>query len=454
MILKDALVVTPRSDASVGHLDVKLASIGIEDGIIRAVGAYASVRRQCPHGGEEIDCGGASPHPFIALPGFVDGHSHSRQMAFQGYSQSGWQDPASRPQNAAEAVDLFRWFLLESVKAGVTFLCDWPEHPQLWNPAPLDEELRASGLRGCLRVLLPHNRGKPWPEVSIAAENLRQTLRGLRDGVGLGVWIPEEDRQEFNGPLLSALGRLQAAMCDEPILFQMHLAESKKRKNACERPLARLLRHGLIHGSARTVFVHAIWTDAEELQTLIDGRDHLGVITCPKFSDGRVAPIKELLQGGVAVGLGSDLAVPDSLDLIRNLMSIHNSRAEPLRISIGEALHVATLGGARAFGLDQRIGAIEEGKDADIVLLKSPAAIDPDLFARSQDGERRPENLRIVERLFTRNVLRKEHIDKVIVRGRVIVDGGILVSRDHEAAITAAGRNTAWTIMKRLADSR
>jgi cytosine/adenosine deaminase-related metal-dependent hydrolase len=456
MILKDVLVVTPRSDAAPGHLDVKLASIGIEDGVIRAVGAYADVRRKCSPEGTEIAAGPSDQLPYVALPGFIDGHSHSRQIAFQAYSESGWQHALSRPQNADEAVALFRWFVLEAAKAGVTFLCDWPEHPQLWNPAPLDEELRAIGLRGCLRVLLPHNRGKPWPELATSAENLRQTVRGLADGTCLGVWIPEEDRQEFNPALLATLGRLQAAIADEPIVFQMHLAESQKRKLACPRPLARLLDHGLIHASAaaRTLLVHAIWSDGDELQTLIDHREHLGVITCPKFVDGRVAPIKELLQGGVAVGLGSDVAAPDSLDLVRNLLALHESRPEPLRLGVGEALHAATLGGARALGMDRRIGSIEEGKDADIVLAKLPAALDPELLAAGEDEDRRQAKMRVIERLFTRNVLRKEHVDKVFVRGRLIVDDGIVVSRAHEAAIAAAGRGAARAIMKRLADRR
>jgi cytosine/adenosine deaminase-related metal-dependent hydrolase len=151
-----------------------------------------------------------------------------------------------------------------------------------------------------------------------------------------------------------------------------------------------------------------------------------------------------IIKDPLVVTPRSDAPV-DHLDVKLASIGIEDGiiRAEPLRISMGEAWHVATLGGARAFGMERRIGSIAEGKDADIVLLKSPAAIDPDLFARSEDGERRPEKSRIVEQLFTRNVLRKEHIDKVIVHGRVIVDGGILVSRGHEAAI-----------MKRLAKSR
>jgi 5-methylthioadenosine/S-adenosylhomocysteine deaminase len=214
----------------------------------------------------------------------------------------------------------------------------------------------------------------------------------------------------------------------------------------------RLLDHGLIRssGNARTIFVHAIWIDPEDVNTLIGLRDHVGVVTCPKFSDGRVAPLQELLQGGVAVGLGSDVALPDPFDLIRKLVSIHRSREDSLQISLGTAFHIATLGGARAFGMEQRIGSIEPGKEANIVLVRNPAAIDPDLFAASDTGSRHQEKVKVIERLFTRNVLRREHVHKVVVQGRVVVDQGVLRSRAYEEAIVAAGRKSALAIMKRL----
>lgn len=451
MILKDALIVTARSDAPVGDLDVRIASLGIADGVIRCVGSYETVQQHCPHAAAELDCGAAGGVNCLVMPGFVDAHTHSRQMALQGYWDSGWRDQLSKPQGAQEASDLFRWFALDAVKAGVTFVCDWPEHPDLWNPQPLDQDLRAIGLRGCLRVLLPHNRGETWPSRAESAAKLRHAIGGLDDLVQLGVWIPEEDKQVFNDSILQWLGQLQDAGAGDRVSFQMHLAESRRRKEACPRAVARLLENDLLRSSraARTVFIHAIWLDPDESDALIAMKDRVGVVTCPKFMDGRIAPIKELLVGGVPVGLGSDIAAPDPFQLISDLVSLHGSREEPLRISFGEAFHAATLGGAAVFGLQRRIGSIEAGKDADLILVRNPAAIDPGLFAADAD---RRDRQQVIARLFTRNVLRREHVQKVLVQGRVVMEGGVVGSPALQASIEAAGKRTALAIVKRLRD--
>jgi len=56
MIIKDAIIVTARSDAPLGHLDLNVGSIGIVDGSIRAVGPYEAVKRSCPDAAEVIEC--------------------------------------------------------------------------------------------------------------------------------------------------------------------------------------------------------------------------------------------------------------------------------------------------------------------------------------------------------------------------------------------------------------
>jgi len=449
MIIKDALLVTPLSQAPVGHLEVRVASIGVAQGKIQAIGSYDAVRRACSEHEPLIDACPDGKLRYLALPGFVDAHSHSRQMALQAYWDSGWHDRTSRPQDAAEAADLFRWFLLEAVKGGVTFVCDWPEHPHLWDPHPLDLQLRDCGLRGCLRLLLPHNRGAALPASNEAAARLQAALRETDDTLQLAVWIPEEDKPEYHHAMLAQLGQLRASVDNRSLVFQMHLAESRSRKTADAQALARLIEHGLLgsRSGARTLLIHAIWIDAEELCRLAELRDRVGVVTCPKFTDGRVAPLRELLEAGVPVGLGSDVSVPDPLELIRSLVALHKSRQPEHQLSFAEAFHMATLGGATLFGLQSQIGSLEEGKDADLVLLRNSTAVIPDLFASNASSTTHAERINAVARLLARNVLRREHIDKVFVRGQILVDNGHCAG---EEAIATAGIRAARAIVGRI----
>jgi 5-methylthioadenosine/S-adenosylhomocysteine deaminase len=462
MLFRDPLLITPRAGASCQFLDIRIASIAVSAGKIVAIGPYAEVKQQLagsadPAAVVEFDCRGPHGPQYLAMPGFVDAHSHSRQIALHGHGESGWRDPHSRPHGDAETAAIFRWFLADAAKAGVTFVCDWPEHPQLWHPRPMHESLQAAGMRGCLRVLLPHNRRQPSSPLPHAVALLQRTITDLGPTL-TGIWIPEEDTPEFNDELLAWLGSLRQAMPDCPLVLQMHLAESPQRKQACSDALTRLRQHGLLRKSAaRTLLVHAICLDPSEVDDLLVLRYRVGVVTCPKFAGGRLAPVKELLDGGVPVGLGSDVAAPDPLGLIGRLLAMHRSRPSALQLGVAEAINIATLQGARLFGVEDRLGSLEAGKDADIVLLRNPAAIDAGLFA--DDGgdappaEQQRQRLRVVDRLFTRSVLRREHIARVMVGSRLLVDNGRLTPPQDDAAIQAAGQAASLAIMRRMTGS-
>ena len=101
------------------------------------------------------------------------------------------------------------------------------------------------------------------------------------------------------------------------------------------------------------------------------------VIHCPhsnmKLGSG-VCPVTKLLDAGVAVGLGTDGAASNNgLDLFAEarLASLlaKSTAADPTRLPAPDMVEMATLGGARALGLSDRIGSIEVGKCADLVAV-------------------------------------------------------------------------------------
>ena len=440
MEIKKTLVI---SSNSANDLDVKIANIVInqEKGTIQEVNDLSS---------KENDI------EYIAMPGFIDAHNHSRQIALQAFPESGWKEPTSKPESDNEMKSIFKWFLLDALKAGVTYICDWPELPLYDETGIIPEATEELGLQGCFRLLLEHDKGEKLPDPSKAAEKLEKLIKSNKPknkskNIQYAVWIPEENKLEFNRPVLRFLGNLQACLSkNESLFFQMHLAENEGRKKACERALDKLIWEGLVKSSNknRTVFIHAIWIDERDLTILKKHKNNFGIVTCPKFSDGRLAPIKDILSFGIPIGLGSDTSSPDPFSLIRKIISIHKSQEKSKHISIEEAFYMATLGGAEIFGMQNQIGSIKKDKYADIVLVKSPAAIDINLFQENVEKEKK---IKAIKRLFTRNVLRREHIDTVYVKGKELVNNGKYIKDVvNEETIVKNGKNAAKEIMSRF----
>lgn len=136
------------------------------------------------------------------------------------------------------------------------------------------------------------------------------------------------------------------------------------------RPLERLYKLGLV--GPRLVAVHSVHMEEAELDLLAGAG--AGVAHCPssnlKLASG-IAPVGRMLERGINVGIGTDGAASNnSLDLFREmrtaalLAKVGAGNAETMPAA--RALRAATLNGAAALGLADRIGSIVPGKAADL----------------------------------------------------------------------------------------
>ena len=167
-----------------------------------------------------------------------------------------------------------------------------------------------------------------------------------------------------------------AAELDVPVHVHLHetldeIAESLKTHGV--RPLERLAQLGLL-GPA-LIAVHAVHLEVTEIDVL--SRHGCSVAHCPssnlKLASG-VAKVSEMLARGVNVGIGTDGAASNNrLDVLGETrlaaLLAKGSTGDPTAVPAHAALHMATLGGARALCLDQRIGSLVPGKRADIAAI-------------------------------------------------------------------------------------
>ncbi|MGX9728292.1 MAG: amidohydrolase [Candidatus Electronema sp. VV] len=161
-------------------------------------------------------------------------------------------------------------------------------------------------------------------------------------------------------------------------LLHIHLSETRDEVKGCvERygctPVRHLDRLGLLN--ERVVAAHCVMLDDEEIELL--ARRGVKIAHCPesnmKLASG-IAPVQKMLNSGVTVGIGTDgSASNNDVDMFGEMSTaakLHKMRdLDPTAMSAETVLRAATLGGAAVLGAADKIGSIEVGKKADIIML-------------------------------------------------------------------------------------
>jgi 5-methylthioadenosine/S-adenosylhomocysteine deaminase len=151
-----------------------------------------------------------------------------------------------------------------------------------------------------------------------------------------------------------------------------------------------------------------------------------------KLASG-AAPVQQYLKAGVPVGLGTDGAASnndlDMFEAMRQAAFLHKlvSR-DPRAISAQTALEMATLGGARVIGQHDRLGSLEVGKLADLLVVR-------------MDQARQTPMYDPVSHLVY--VTRGDDVDTTIVNGMVLMRGGKVLTLDEGAVLTEARKASA-----------
>ena len=163
-----------------------------------------------------------------------------------------------------------------------------------------------------------------------------------------------------------------AGELDIPIHVHIHETLAEIEESLAQygmRPLERLRRLGLV--TPNLIAVHAVHLEPAEIALLAS--ENASVAHCPssnlKLGSG-ISPIKEMLAKGVNIGIGTDGAASNNrLDLLSEIrlaaLLAKGATGDASVMNAYQSLHAATLGGAKALGLDHEIGSIVAGKSAD-----------------------------------------------------------------------------------------
>ncbi len=140
---------------------------------------------------------------------------------------------------------------------------------------------------------------------------------------------------------------------------------------------------------------------------------------------GGIAPVPELIEAGITVGLGSDSYIDDFFEIMRGAFLIHKAnKQDPSVMPAHVVWYLATEGGARALGLE-KVGRIQPGWQADLQLIDG-------IFPTPSEAHN----------LFDQLVLYRSctHVRGVMVAGKVLLDDGVLLHADEQQLLAATHR--------------
>ncbi len=272
--------------------------------------------------------------------------------------------------------DFVRWgtrlACLEMLLSGTTTFTD-----MYYFEDTVAEETRQAGLRGVLGETII---GFPAPDAKTPEEALRFAERCIQrfrnDPLILPAVAPHALYTNSERTLKSS--RALADRYGVPLVI--HVAETRRERDDAiakwsKSPVQLLDFWGVLSG--RTLAAHAVWIDDRDIATL--KARATGVAHCPSSNmmlASGVAPVVKMLAAGLNVGLGTDgpagsnndLDLIEEIDLAAKLQKV--STGDPRSLTAMQALEMATIGGARALGLDREIGSLEPGKRADAITVR------------------------------------------------------------------------------------
>ncbi|HET7731722.1 MAG TPA: TRZ/ATZ family hydrolase [Usitatibacter sp.] len=319
----------------------------------------------------------------VVMPGLVNLHCHAAMTLMRGLADDmplmSWLRDHIWPAEAKHVSDEFAHDgsllgMAEMLRGGITCVNDMYFFPEATARAALRIGMRAA--LGIIAIEFPS---------AYAADAHGYVQKGLatRDayqGEGLlSFCLAPHAPYTVGDETLRRIATL-AEELDLPIHCHVHETRSEVDEGAAQhgmRPLERLRRMGIV--GPRLIAVHAVHLDDVELALL--AHEGVSVAHCPssnlKLASG-VARVAEMRAHGINVGIGTDGAASnnrlDGFTEMRTAALLAKATSgDASALSAHDALEMATLGGARALGLEAEIGSIEPGKSADLVAVELSA---------------------------------------------------------------------------------
>jgi 5-methylthioadenosine/S-adenosylhomocysteine deaminase len=399
------------------------------EGRIQAVGEASAILHSSP--GVEVK----RLKNRLLMPGLLNTHAHSGLLRGTAEGLPVWEwlqkfiDPMHRVVNEREAEIASRLCYAEALLSGTTTIVDMWRH--------MHGSARAAEQLGIRAVLVPYVAEHPDHDY-FETLNTNEALMRKWHGGGNGrihVWVGLE-HMFYATP--EAYRRIIEMARHYQTGFHTHSNESKfdveeTLRRLDMRPVEALESLGLLD-LPHVLLAHCVWLSDREIEIL--AKHGVGVAHNPvsnmKLASG-AARVEDMLAQNIAVGLGTDGEKENNnLDMFEEMKTssllAKFSRLDAAALDAWTVCRMATITGARALGLDSETGSIEVGKKADLIAVRTNTPRMTPLLTGT-DGNLHHNLVHAVQ---------GGDVDLTMVDGKIVVEGGKLLSADLQELIVEA----------------
>jgi len=423
LILTAAAVVTMDDRLTV----IPDGAVALAGPVIAAVGRAADLT--AAHPGVPVRAHGNA----VLMPGLINAHAHSGFLRGTAEHLPVWDwltlhiNPMHRMLRPEEAEAASWLCYAESLLSGVTTVLD------MWRF--MDGSARAAEVLGNRLVAVPYVGEHPEYDYFDTLDRNEALIADWHGGAGgrISVWVglehlfyADEAGQRRAIDMAIRHGTGFHTHCSEA---GIEVAEFERRYG--KRPMFALKDLGFFD-CPRTLIAHAVWLDPAEVDLIAGHRVAVAhnPVSNMKLASG-IAPVAEYLAAGVPVGLGTDGEKENNnFDMFEELKAASLMgklrKLDAAAMDSWDCLRMGTSLGARALGLEATVGSLEPGKRADIIAVRKDT---PRMTPFFSDGPWFNLQHNLV------HAVRGSDVDMVMVDGRVVVDGGRLLTGDMAAIL-------------------
>ena len=367
ILIKEATIVTQDEKRQI----IKNGAILIEDKKIIDLGPTKKIEKKYAKAKKQIIDGKGQ----VIIPGLINAHTHSAMTLLRGFADDlplkKWLTEKIWPTEAKlKPKDIYKGSQLacqEMILSGTTTFFD-----MYWQPEPTIKAAVQSGLRAFIGPLIID-----LGAIKIGPAQIEETYNKLKSKISNTLKITIAPHSIYTVSKETLIWCKKFAD-EKKLLIHIHLAETKEEVLNCQkehncRPVEYLEKIGFLGNNVMAA--HACWLSDKEIKIL--AKNKVSVADCPtsnlKLVSG-ILPLSRLIKAGVNVCFGTDgPSSNNNLDMLEDLKIaalVHKwNEKNPEAANAQTILDLATINGAKALKIDDQVGSLDIGKEADIVMI-------------------------------------------------------------------------------------